>query len=112
MSAIPNKTFESALVADMMTIIFDQIHPILDRNIGKSQLFLTTLDGFFFTPNSVFYDNLSPLSFGTFEAVKLLATKQNQQQIKWEFDCSSIEKESMFPHSKKKRDIKREEKQQ
>ena len=96
----------------MMTIIFDQIQPVLDGNVDKSQLFLTTLDGFFFTPNSVFYDNLSPQSYGTFEKVKLLTTQHNLQQIKWECDCSLIEKESMFPHSKKKRDIKREEKQQ
>jgi hypothetical protein len=59
MIAIHNKTVESALVTDIMTIILDQIKPILNPKVDKSQLYLTTLDGFFFCPSSVFYDNLS-----------------------------------------------------
>ena len=74
MSAIQNQKVETALVSDMLKIILDQIQHLLDRNVDRSQIYLTTLDGFFFSPNSVFFDNLSPQPPDTFEAVKLLTT--------------------------------------
>ena len=98
----------------MMAIIIDQIKHLLGGNIDKAHLYLTTLDGFYFPPNSVFFECLSPSSLWAFEAVKLMSTQKDLNQLHSSLvhDCNTIETEALFPPSKKKRDIKSDSKLQ
>jgi len=39
-------------VKDLLVVIFDQLKPMLNAKVDKSQLYLTTEDGFFLPPNA------------------------------------------------------------